>query len=153
MVYSLHVVSFSKEDKDSVVLAYYFRGSRGNPQEDLFEEKISRSTRPYWRRASTPLSLVIAQRCVLIHDCGIDGTVLLSGDEDEDELTLHSALPALERTLAAVCEQDLNRLEARQILAFHGKVVLCLNEAYPLGVRRLTNADAVVKAAKLKAFS
>jgi hypothetical protein len=152
MVYSLHVVS-SKEDKESVVLAYYFKGSTGNPREDIFEEKLSRATRPYWRKVSTPISLVVAQRCVIIHDCGADGTVLLSGDDDEDELSLQSALPALERILAAVCEQDINRLETRQILAFHGKVVLCLNEAFPLGYRRLTNAEAVIKAAKLKAFS
>ena len=122
-------------------------------ENDIYEEQLSRVTRPFWKKSSTPISLVISQKCVLIHDCGIDCTILLSGNEDEDELTLSSALPIVERILAAICEQDINRLETRQILSFHGKVVLCLNEAFPLGVRRLTNADAVVKAAKLKAFS
>ena len=62
-------------------------------------------------------------------------------------------LPVLLRVLALVCEQELPRLAAAQLVAAHGKVVQCLAEAYPLGVRRSTNAEAVVRAAKLKALA
>lgn len=148
MPYSIHVIN----QKEEVVLAYYFKGNKGS-LDDIFEEKLRVETRFYWRKVSSPLSTVVSSRCILMHDCGIDCTILLSGDEDEDELGLQSSLTVLEKIISAVCEVDTSRLESRQILTFHGKVVVCLNEAYPLGVRRLTNADAVVKAAKLKAFS
>ena len=47
----------------------------------------------------------------------------------------------------------IDMVAAAQLVAAHGKVVQCLAEAYPLGVRRSTNAEAVVRAAKLKALA
>jgi len=151
-LHALHAVGLRDE---TVALAYFFSGARGDRAEDAFEALLAVETRPLWRRgaAAAPVAATVAGRVVCVQDAGADLVFLLSGDEDEDELGLAQALPVLLRVLALVCEQELPRLAAAQLVAAHGKVVQCLAEAYPLGVRRSTNAEAVVRAAKLKALA
>ena len=150
-LYALHAVGL--RDK-TVALAYHFRGARGDRAEDAFEALLAAETRPLWRRgaAAGPVAVSVAGRVVCVQDAGADLVFLLSGDEDEDELGVAQALPALLRIVALVCEQEVQRLAAAQLAAAHGKVVPCLAEAYPQGVRRSTNAEAVVRAAKMKAL-
>jgi hypothetical protein len=151
-LYALHAVGLRDE---TVALAYFFRGARGDRAEDAFEALLAAETRPLWRRgaAAAPVAATVAGRVVCVQDAGADLVFLLSGDEEEeDELGLSQALPALLRILALVCEQEQPRLAAAQLAAAHGKAVQCLAEAYPQGVRRSTNAEAVVRAAKMKAI-
>jgi len=151
-LHALHAVSLKD---DTVALAYRFRGTRGEADEDEFEAALAAETRALWRRgaAAEPVAVVVAGRVVCVQDAGAGLVFLLSGDEGEDELAVAQALPPLLRVLALVCEQEPARLAAQHLVAAHGKVVQCLAEAFPQGVRRSTNAEAVVRAAKLKALS
>lgn len=162
VLYSLHVVCTRD---DTVCLAYYFSGARGTEAEDSFELALAQASQHLWRRAPQPLSLGegVHGHIVLVQDVGVDLVFLLAGAdpdaedarpfEDEDELSLLSALTPLVRIVAAACDEEPTRLRGAQLVASHGKVMPCLNEAYPLGVRRCTDVPAILRAAKLKAFT
>lgn len=71
----------------------------------------------------------------------------LAGGPGADEAALADALPGLAALVAATCD---GRLTPAQLVAFHGKVAVCLAVACPGGALRHTDVQAVLKLAKLK---
>ena len=57
-------------------------------------------------------------------------------------------LDAVVSLITAVCE---NRLTAKLLAEYHGKVVVCISEMFPAGVQAYSDVGAVMRNAKLKA--
>lgn len=144
MLYSLHILSLRTS---TVNLAYYFFGS-AQPNDDVWENQVRKETQPLWSNCQNQCISTSINERLLVLLSKQDLLFILSGNEQEDELSLISHLQNLYALLNAVCE---DRLTSQQIINFHGKIIQCFHEAYPEGIRRNTNVESVLRLAKLKA--
>jgi len=78
-----------------------------------------------------------------------DVVFVLAGADLDDELALVESMTVLVAVASATCDR---RLTAAQVVDFHGKLAVCMEEAAFEGVLTSTDAEAVVRAAKLKPY-
>jgi hypothetical protein len=135
------------------LLSYFFatlRSATGTltPEaEDKWECELEAATRPLWTAAS-PVTVSCGGRIVLVAPYGSDMTLLLSGDPPADELELLDSCATLTDLLTTTCD---NKPTSQQMLAFHGKIVLCLATAYSPVHLVTADSEKVNRQAKLKA--
>jgi len=146
MLYSLHIISLRT---NAVCFAYYFLGS-ATATDDIWEQNIMKETKSLWTNCQNQCISASVDERLLILLSKQDLLFILSGNEQEDELSLLNHLQNLLPIIIAVCE---DKLTYQQIINFHGKVIQCIHEAYPEGIRRNTNVESVLRLAKLKAVN
>lgn len=137
-----------------LLLSYFFAGLRSDkgalaPEaEDAWEQSLEAATRQSWNTAA-PVTLCCAGHTVLVAGYGSDMTMLVTGLPPADELELLEAHATLSDLFTTACD---SKATAQQVLAFHGKLVLCLAAAYSPVCCISTDSEKVARQAKLKAI-
>lgn len=118
--------------------------------QDRWESALAEATRPCWEASSREdILLTVQEHWVLLR--GASGLIfMLSCRQDgfDDEISVADHMGYLVSVVTTACD---GRLTAAQIVAFHGKVCVCVNELFFGGMRVYSDAATVVRNAKLKA--
>ena len=135
----------------ALLLAHYLCATTVRGQ-DAWEAAVGCVVRPLLR--SSWVSGGVGDVCLLAAGQPLvaravrDVVFLMAGEAGEDELALAAALDVVVRLVDATCDRSLS---AAQVLAFHGKLSVCLHEAFYCGELLQTDVEVVLRQAKLKA--
>lgn len=133
-----------------LLLAHYFADATVGDQ-DAWEAALAAAARPFLRLVGgAPLVVPVAGACgrPLVARAARDVVFALSGAPSTDELALADAVDFFVRLVDAACD---GALSPAQVVAFHGKLVVCLHEAAFAGRLLHSNVETVLRSAKLKA--
>lgn len=129
-----------------LLLSYYF-GAATVAEQDAWESRLAAETVAYFEAAyKQDVPCVVADKFVLLRGVG-EMIFILSGVEEHDELALVDVMTAAVAVVHATCDK---RLTCAQVIAFHGKICVCLNEMFFGGHQVYSDVDTVLRNAKLK---
>jgi predicted short-subunit dehydrogenase-like oxidoreductase (DUF2520 family) len=134
-----------------LLLAHYFADAAVGDQ-DAWEAALAASARPFLRLVGgEPLVVPVAAGAggrPVVARAARDVVFALSGAPSADELALADALDFLVRLVDGACD---GALSPPQVVAFHGKLAVCLSEASFAGQLLHSDVEMVLRNAKLKA--
>lgn len=129
-----------------LLLTYYFTTATVAEQ-DAWEAALAAETKGFWEACfKQDVPTVVSDRFVLLRGTS-DMVFILSGIEEHDELMLVETMDAAVSVVTATCDK---RLTSAQVVAFHGKVCVCLNEMFFGGHQVYSDVETVLRNAKLK---
>ena len=133
-----------------VLLAHHTGASCASTWEaqDALESALAAAVRPYLAAVGDADIALAATGVPAVVMRAVSGVVFVASGADE--LALAEALAFLVRLVAATCDDALSPAQA---VASHGKIVVCLDEAFRGGRQVHSDVVAVLRAAKLKAIA
>lgn len=146
MLRSLHLLT-----RDGRVLLAHHTGGAGArtcEAQDAHERALAAAVRPYLAAVGDADVALAAPGAPAVVMRATAGVVFVA--TGADELALADALPFVVRLVAATCDEALSPAQA---VASHGKIVVCLDEAFRGGRLVCSDVAAVLRAAKLKAIA
>jgi hypothetical protein len=132
--------------KGTLLLSYYFVPATPE-QQDKWEARLAEYTRDYWAASfGGDVPLVLGERFILLRGSH-DIVFMMTGTEEHDELGLVEPMDFCVTCVKETCDRSLT---PDKVLAFHGKVRVCLNEMFFAGTLVHTDVELVLRNAKMK---
>lgn len=134
-------------DRSGRLLLSYYLTPAALVAQDRWEAALAESTREFWPASfAGDVPVVLGERIVLLRGRH-DMVFLLTGSGLHDELGLLEPAELAVALVRATCD---GAPTPAQVLAFHGKLRVCVSEMFAGGDLVCTDVELVLRNAKLK---